>query len=256
MNKEKLIQAVRYYEGDVSGNDPLLSDTKAYVTLNALFFPGTENEEIKVKENKFLNTAFISRKTEVLTIIHNLFSAIHDNPCQKDIITYRVERLYDFNLLYKESRTIAFTSTSKNGFLNAYGDKEGIVLMRFHIPAGLPCLDMGTFLPVYAKKDESEILLTPFLELSFTECELSGQEKMIKDRNANPPAGLFDVEITGFHVPAITGTDDYDEEKAISFLNKLNMKKPVLPEERQAYPAFKQHMLQCIIQDFQSQFLP
>ena len=29
MNKEKLIQAVRYYEGDVSGNDPLLSDTNA-----------------------------------------------------------------------------------------------------------------------------------------------------------------------------------------------------------------------------------
>ena len=256
MNKEELIQAVRYYEGDVSGNDPLLSDNKAYVTLNALFFPGTENEEIKVRENKFLNPAFISRKTEILTIIHNLFLAIHDNPCPKDIITYRVERLYDFNLLYKESRTIAFTSTSKNGFLNAYGDKEGIVLMRFHIPAGLPCLDMWTFLPVYAKKDESEILLPPFLRVSIKECELSEQNKMIKDRNGNPPAGLFDIEINGFHVPDITGTDAYDEEKAVSFLNKLSMEKPVLPEERQAYLKFKLHILHCIIQDFHSQFLP
>ena len=256
MNKEELIQAVRYYEGDVSGSDPLLSDTKAYVTLNALFFPGTENEEIKVRENRFLNPAFISRKTEVLTIIHNLFMAIHDNPCPKDIITYRVERLYDFNLLYKERRAISFTSTSKNGFLNAYGDKEGIVLMRFHIPQGLPCLDMGIFLPSYAKVDEAEILLPPFLQLILVECEMSEQEKQIKDRHGNSPAGMYDIWITGYSVPSIKNCPGNNDLQAMAFLNALNKKKPVLPEERQAYLTFKQHMLHHIIQDFQCQFLP
>lgn len=256
MTKEELIQAVRYYEGDVSGNDPLWGDTKAYVTLNALFFPGTENEEIKVRENKFLNPAFISRKEEVLSIIHNLFSAIHGNPCKKDIVTYRVERLYDFELMRKEGHTIAFTSTSTNGFLNAYGDKEGIILMKFHLVKGTPALNMKDFLPTYAKADEAEILLPPFLQLSITECEMTEQEKMIKDRHGNSPVGLFEIQITGFQVPSIMDTQDYDEEKAIAFLNKLNTEKTVLPEERQAYPAYKAEMMQKIILDYRNQFLP
>lgn len=255
MTKEDLIQAVRFYEGDVNGNDILLGDKKAYVTLNALFFPGTENEEIKIRENKFLNPVFISRKTEVLSIIHNLFSAIHANPCKKEIVTYRVERLYDFELIRTEGHTIAFTSTSTNGFLHAYGDKEGIVLMKFHLVKGTKALNMNDFLPTYAKADEAEILLPPFLQLSITECEMTEQEKMIKDRNGNPPVGLFDIEITGFHVPSIMDTQDYDEKKAISFLNKLNTKKPALPEERQAYLSYKQEMMDSIIHDYEHQFL-
>lgn len=256
MAKDELIQAVRYYEGDVSGNDPLYGDNKAYVTLNSLFFPDTENEEIKVRENKFLNPSFVSRKEEVLQIIHNLFASIRETPCPKDIITYRVERLYDFDLLKKEKRTIAFTSTSKNGFLDAYGDKEGIVLMRFHIPAGLPCLDMGMFLPSYAKADEAEILLPPFLQLSLAECEMSEKEKNIKDRHGNSPSGMFAIQITGYSVPSVEDCAENDDWKAIAFLNDLNRKKPVLSEERQAYLAFKQHMLHRIIRDFQHQFLP
>ena len=108
---------------------------------------------------------------------------------------------------------------------------------------------------IIAKADEAEILLPPFLQLSITECEMTEQEKMIKDRNGNPPVGLFDIEITGFHVPSIMDTQDYDEKKAISFLNKLNTKKPALPEERQAYLSYKQEMMDSIIHDYEHQFL-
>ena len=51
------LRALRWYEGDVTGNDPLWADSKAYVTLNAIFFDGIENEMIKAKENKHLNPA-------------------------------------------------------------------------------------------------------------------------------------------------------------------------------------------------------
>ena len=59
------LRALRWYEGDVTGNDPLWADSKAYVTLNAIFFDGIENEMIKAKENKHLNPALLSRWQEV-----------------------------------------------------------------------------------------------------------------------------------------------------------------------------------------------
>ena len=60
------LRALRWYEGDVTGNDPLWADSKAYVTLNAIFFDGIENEMIKAKENKHLNPALLSRWQELL----------------------------------------------------------------------------------------------------------------------------------------------------------------------------------------------
>ena len=41
---EEMLQAIRYYEGDVSGNDPFWGDPKAYCTINSLLFSGVENE--------------------------------------------------------------------------------------------------------------------------------------------------------------------------------------------------------------------
>ncbi|MBO4919619.1 MAG: hypothetical protein J5365_05625 [Erysipelotrichaceae bacterium] len=47
---EKQLKAIRYYEGDVSGDDPFWSDPKAYVTLNSLFFEGIEAERRRARE--------------------------------------------------------------------------------------------------------------------------------------------------------------------------------------------------------------
>ena len=44
--------ALRYYIGDVSGNDEFWSDPKAYTVLNSLFFAGTATERSRAAEGK------------------------------------------------------------------------------------------------------------------------------------------------------------------------------------------------------------
>ena len=207
MDKDKMIQAVRWYEGDVSSaDDPVLVDTKAYVTYNAVFFTGTANEEAKVREKKYLNPAFFSHCEKIygkdsLTahIIDAMFICNHPS-----ITTYRVERLYDFQMMQKYQHTISFTSTSNNGFLGNYTDKEGIVLMVCHLSADTPCLVLSSFLPHYAKSEEAEVLLPPWLKMDIQEVPMTKQEKEIKDMYGRPPFGKYEIWFTDLHLPNIS----------------------------------------------------
>ena len=53
--RDAQLRAVKWYIGDVEGDDPFWGDPKAYVTLNSLFFPGTATEEARAAEGKPLN---------------------------------------------------------------------------------------------------------------------------------------------------------------------------------------------------------
>ena len=46
---------IRFYEGDVKGNDQFYADAKAYVTWNALLFPGMESEKARSEENRYFS---------------------------------------------------------------------------------------------------------------------------------------------------------------------------------------------------------
>ena len=140
MTEEEIVTYVKMYEGQL----PFYSDYKAYVTWNAVFFDGLENEELKILENKKFNTDMIAHCTELIHACKVLFHAC--TPCTTPMITTRVERLYDFQQMQKAGRTIAFTSTSKNSFLKQYQDKEGIVLLECHLPKGTRCADFAHIL--------------------------------------------------------------------------------------------------------------
>lgn len=180
-------KAIEYYEGDVSGNDPFWSDPKAYVVLNSLFFPDITTEAARSAEGKYLNPAILEDTERLITVYRSLLSVCRKTAMKSDVVTYRVERLADYQYCKKAGRTISFTSTSASGFLREYQDRAGIVLMRFHIPAATPCIPFADVLDKYAKSDEAEILLPPWLHLEINEILLTSSEKQILDANGKPP---------------------------------------------------------------------
>ena len=199
MKTEDMITAVRWYEGDVDDNTgPVFHDSRAYVTYNAVFFEGLENEKAKIREKKYLNPAFLQHCEEIYgdhSLTSHIMAAMENCPLSHPIDTYRVERLFDFQMMQKQHRTIAFTSTSKAGFLGDYTDKDGIVLMVFHLSPSILCLDLSAFLPEYKKSGEAEILLPPQLIMESKEVPLSDTDRTIVDMNGDPPRGKYEIDV-------------------------------------------------------------
>jgi len=185
---EKQLKAIRYYEGDVKGEDPFWGDPKAYVTLNSLFYDGIDTETRRAMEGKRLNPAILEDTDRLYELLKDLLDVFDLCQQKEDILSYRVERYSDYLEMKKEGRTISFTSTSSDGFLKAYGDRIGIALMEFHIAKGFPCICFSEVLEQdYLKADEKEILLPPNLKLNFAEVPLSEDEKEIRDANGDLP---------------------------------------------------------------------
>ncbi|MBR2801596.1 MAG: hypothetical protein IKE21_03225 [Erysipelotrichaceae bacterium] len=185
---EQEIKALCFYEGDAEGSDPFWGDKKAYLTLNSLLYPGLRNERDRTAEGKKLNPAILEEeKYPLLAVYRNLLSAVCKDVRDYDRHTWRVERYSDFRQQQSVGRTLSFTSTSKAGFLKVFQDRIGIALLKVTIPAGVPALDFEEALPHYAKADEHEVLLPPFLRFSFKEVPLTEEEMEIRDAAGQPP---------------------------------------------------------------------
>jgi len=189
--------ALRYYIGDVSGSDPFWSDPKAYVVLNALFFPGIATERARAAEGKRLNPAILDDTDRLTELFSTLFSAFRHSAAETERHSFRVERESDFQLCQAAGAALSFTSTSKAGFLSEYRDRLGIALMRFTLPVGTLCIDVAEALDFYAKPEEAEILIPPFSELSITALPLTDSEKLILDSAGAPPVRSCEVKVGG-----------------------------------------------------------
>ena len=179
--------ALRFYIGDVSGNGPFYGDPKAYILLNSLFFPGIVSESARAAEGKKLNPHILADVPRLLAFFETLLPAFRKETVKEKVTVFRVERLSDYLLCRERGATISLTSTSTAGFLKNYRDRRGIALMRFMLTPGIPCIDVPATLDFYAKPEESEILLPPFLETDFTEIELSPDEMSITDSSNDSP---------------------------------------------------------------------
>ncbi len=181
-------QAMMFYEGDVTGDDPFWGDKKAYVTINSLLFPGLRNERARAAEGKRLNPAFLEDPTRLESFYAAMLQGLKANAVAKDMVTSRVERLQDYEEQKKAGYLFSFTSTSTAGFLTEYGDKKGLALLSFTIPANTPSVCFADALSHYEKAGEKEILLSPFLTFSVEEQEMGEELKSILDADGNPPA--------------------------------------------------------------------
>lgn len=184
-NEEK--SALKYYTGDVSGDNHFWSEPKAYLVLNSLFYDDIYTEKARVSEGKFLNPVILSDVDRLLYLYDNIFSAFRKCRAENNIVTYRVERFSDYTFIKQSEKTVSFTSTSTAGFLKEYRDRKGIALMKFGIPVGTSCISMAEVLDVYTKSEEAEILLPPFMNLNITEIPVIDSEKSITDADGKPP---------------------------------------------------------------------
>lgn len=188
--------AVRYYIGDVSGNDDFWGDKKSYVTINSLFFTGMHSEIARASEGKYLNPAIISDIPRLMNFFESLFTAFAKSHC-KFSETYRVERYSDFELCRNNGCTLSITSTSYAGFLNYYRNRQGIALMRFIFPEDSPFINVSEFLRFYAKPEEMELIIPPFVSLKIYENLLTEHEFEITDSNGVPPKISCTAETSG-----------------------------------------------------------
>ncbi len=194
---EKEKNALKFYIGDVSGDDPFYGDGKAYVALNSLFFPDIYSEKMRAGEGKFLNPAILEDIPRLLDFFNSLFSAFGKLRLEKTCKTYRVERMGDFEICRRKGRTISMTSTSLSGFLDAYRDRRGIALMEFTLSEGLNCIDVSAALDNYVKAEETEILLPPFMEIEIVKKEINDAERRITDCDGDPPIISTAISVKG-----------------------------------------------------------
>lgn len=234
-------KALRFYIGDVSGNDPFYGDPKAYIMLNALFFPGIASESARTAEGKRLNPHILANTPRLLDFFETLLPAFRKETVSENITVFRVERLSDYLLCRERGMTVSLTSTSKTGFLKSYRDRRGIILMRFTLTPGTPCIDASYALEHYAKPEEAEILLPPFLEMALTETELSPDEIDITDSLNEPPRKSVIALPRKISDPCPEVRDLSDEGAAAGqrVCMALNAGKIPLPEDVKLYSQWK-----------------
>ena len=101
--------------------------------------------------------------------------------------------------------SISFTSTSIGGFLDAYRDRKGITLIKFSIPENVSCIDVAEVLDFYAKPDEKEVLLPPFMRLNLTEIPLTTAELSITDSDGKSPVNSYIAVCSPIDIKERTG---------------------------------------------------
>lgn len=250
--------ALKFYIGDTSGNHPFYSDKKAYVVLNSLFFPDIYTETARASEKKYLNPEILSDTKRLLDFFEALFSAFSKSVLKKNLLTYRIERLADYKLCHEKSQTISMTSTSTTDFIDSYRNRRGIALMRFNLTEGTTGIDIADALNFYAKPEESEILLPPFMRLDIKETDLLKNETAILDSENNPPeisciAKTLGIEKYSGKYTDLTFNGSMAGIRVYNALNRGN-----LPEKSDAelYSQWKktlQNNLHKMISDFISQ---
>ena len=258
------ITALRYYIGDVGEHlykspAKLIGDTeiymrkffsepKAYLIINSMFFPDTETEKARAKENKFLNPEIVRYPVLMRYVYKNLFSEFRKCTAKKDMKTFRIERFSDYLYIKKTGGTVSFTSTSKNGFLHNYRDRSGIALMEFELKSGTPCIDIQEILRGYRsplQPYEPEVILPPFMELQITEIPLTQEMLQITDSENNPPLVCCKAIPKG-RIYLNSESNDSPEkyiDSAVRFLECLNNKKPPSSEDEINYIRFKKAFL-------------
>lgn len=206
---KRCIQALKYYARETDEYYGMPKDSDAYNTLNALLYDDVESEKARAKEGKRLNPAFLDMRPGVISALcADLITAcmLGGKGAPAETL-FRVARRSDVETMMREGRTLSFTSTSKNGFLDSYVDKDGLVLLEIHLPENAPRAELAALLPDYSKPKEAEVLLPPWLTANFETCALSEAESQIRDCTGCAPLAKYRVYIGDSIVPPEFGKD-------------------------------------------------
>ena len=245
------MRAVKYYEGDIADaerDDLFYGDARAYVTLNARLYDDLAAEYTRVREGKRLNPEMLRDLPRLVHLYDCLLTASQKGAQEAAQTGCRVERLSDFQVCLQSGKTGAFTSTSQSGFLPDYGDKQQIVLLTYHVPAGTPVIIFSQMLDNYLKSNEDELLLPPFLRFAAKARPLTDADRRITDLQGEPPAAAYDLFVLPdqritMHADAALLPEVYDSAVRLYAQIQQNLPESQLsPEDMKAYLAFKQSL--------------
>ena len=216
--KENLrrLDALRLYGGDTRIRDeygnivarasgsPFYQDKGAYRTLNALLFPGIVSEYSRIfREGHMLNPVYLENLEDTIQLYCDIFYLMCETKDYRDntnIIAKRVER-FSAKEEYEQKRTPSFVSASKAGYSETFSlSKDEVMLLEIQVPANVPYLELEVVLGEdYKYRDEKEVLLPPFVEVSLQEQKLEQEDRRgIRDKNGKLPRGKYRIYAKAF----------------------------------------------------------
>lgn len=248
---ESCLNALRYYTGDENAYPGMPRDSKAYCTLNALFYDDLSSELARSAEGRLLNPDMLQDTHRTLGFCCDLLRATTlGEGNREEMRVYRVARQTDVEDMRRAGQTVSFTSTSKKGFLNSYTDKTNLILLEFILPIHTPQADVAELLEK-DDKDEQEVLLPPWLPITFEPRKLTEAEKSIRDRQGNPPQEAYLITVgNGIRYPygsAPQPLRDEDAAAGMRVYEALNHARKVDLDDQEAYLAWKRAAIQKII---------
>ena len=240
---------LKFYSGDITDedpDDPVFSDPKAYVTLNALLFDGIETEQARAAEGRKLNPAFITRFDTTIALMQGILSNMH--PLQEDTVVFRVERFSDFNQFERCGMMTSFISCSDAGFLSSYTDKADLVFMEVHVHPGVLCVRLEEVLDFYLKKEEHELLIGPYCPIRITSLPVPQKYAHIKDRNGNPVSvyTVVDVYPSKLKKGCAMEADACQIASSIRVVEAVNAGAAIDKNDLSAYLSFKKKIQETI----------
>ena len=164
--------AIKIYIGQGSGDTQISNNSNIYNTMNALLFPGIDNELARiVLENKSMYSSVFNSLYELIDIYLNLYSAMYKfGKNNLDYIrTTRMDRTQSYPAMMEKRETVSFYSTSKDNEPLKTFKKSSPAVARVLIEPGASCIDAKKVLHgEYLYLNEQEVLVAPFCPI---ECE-------------------------------------------------------------------------------------
>ena len=222
------LNSLRYYKGAVNQivllEDKVLmqdfySIPNAYEVLNMLLYPGNDNEQARiVNEKRQIPDEMLDHMSEVLKVYENLATAIYKYAYSRHeqvaVKAHRFDREASLNVL-EQGQNSAFLSATLAPDLLYFHEKKGLILEQIEVPATVEYLDFNEVLGCQSDlAEEREILFPPFLRLKLERAELTDLEKTYQDCDGKPPAGKYLVRILGSGIEPvhISNAADYEEK--------------------------------------------
>ncbi len=215
--------AIKTYEGVSPGEGTISGNGKSYMTLNAMFFPGIDNEMERIfDDGKTLFPQILYNPNEIMDISLSLYSAMYKygQRMQEDQKAFRVDRASSAKRIYESGKTISNFSTSTRKYLKF--QKKDIALVEAVIRKGTPCADFKEILgeDEYFLSAESEILVAPYCSVLSKPPRPPQTEEELSQKNLDkgPASAVYEMEIS-----KPSEMTDLTEEEYVDYAEKSSI---------------------------------
>ena len=231
---------------------------KAYELLNMLLYPGINNEYTRICSEKRKIPYFLLRNMEeVLYVYENIFSLMCKNTGihrQDEFYLYRKDRMQSMEMV-DAGCTFGFTSCSLEDDADEYfmRKKDGILLLEFVVPDGIPYVDVNEVLRENRFSSQKEILLPPFVRFQKKSCPFTEKELAYKDMNHESPKAKYLLKVVDMYLNKEAGSREAifaGAAMAENVLRNMEKGKTLSQQEQEDYCEWKTNLCRCVRKRF------